>query len=260
MQIPASPGVVSDSELVVSEAEDQASPLIGPAESPLLDPVSRLFSPPHRSTSTMSFSTAVLSPMMNGGSYESSPVLRQRGTSVNVASSMEDFKLDSDEPWVEARYFMFYFFGALVCMVFTNFVCFGCRRKNSSKRSSIDQSFRKPPVGSVSGSPAGYSSAASYEHSAAASPSHFSSTPNDHSPFISSSASSSLARSIGGTIGSSNAEISPFAARLSSAAHDLQSHRFLGSGIKLVRQLSTSVVVKDPSSPAKSQLSAKLVF
>lgn len=258
MQIPASPGVASDSELVVSEAEDQASPLIGPVESPLLDPVSRLFSPPHRSTSAMSFSTAVLSPMMNGGSYESSPVLRQPGTSVNVASSMEDFKLDSDEPWMEARYFLL---GHVLSLLNLS----ACRRKNSSKRSSIDQSFRKPPVGSVSGSPAGYSSAASYENSAAVSPSHFASTPNDHSPFISSSASSSVvARSIGGT-GSASAETSPFSARLSSAAHDIQSHRFLGSGIKLVRQLSTSIVIKDPfspltSTPAKSQLSAKLVY
>jgi hypothetical protein len=103
LQIPASPGVASDSELVVSEAEDQLSPLICAVESPLLDPVvSRFFSPSHRSSSSMSFATAVLSPMMSGESYEASPVLRQ-GTSVNVASSMEDFKLDSDEPWTESR-------------------------------------------------------------------------------------------------------------------------------------------------------------
>jgi hypothetical protein len=59
--------------------------------------------------------------------------------------------------------------------------------------------------------------------------------------------------------------MSPFAARLSATSHDLQSHRFLGTGLKLVRQLSTTGVVKDnstplsSSTPAKSQLSAKLV-
>lgn len=197
-----------------SEFEDNLSPIILP-QSPYNDPVDRLFKAEDRTTSSMSFSTAVLSPMLNAdaGSDGVSPLMNH---SSNMASSMEDFKLDGDDHWTESK----------------------PRRKNSSRRSSIDLC-RKPPTGSP------IFSSGSLDHSVAMSPS-----PRSFSALATPIAFITSKSAI------SSAEMSPFNARLSAVHLQDSSSRFLGSGLKLVRQLSTSVS-KDVSSSVKSQLSAK---
>ena len=84
-----------------SEFEDNLSPIILP-QSPYNDPVDLLFKAEDRTTSSMSFSTAVLSPTLNAdaGSDGVSPLMNH---SSNMASSMEDFKLDGDEHWTESK-------------------------------------------------------------------------------------------------------------------------------------------------------------
>ena len=131
------------------------------------------------------------------------------------------------------------------------------RRKNSYKRSSFDDHRSKHPI---TGSPV-LSNSSLEQYGVLTTRSHHTQSVDSNSKSLSNSPYVPI--KIGNA--SSADQISPFFARSTGTpthSHmDITGHRFLGSGLKLVKQMSNSIKEALPSkNMTKSQLTAQLVI